>query len=205
MHFLNAPDHYVFLSVEMLLNENVLIQGEKCQLVPYSRDLVEEYHNWFKSDPELLELTGSDILTLEEEFANQESWRTDPDKLTFLIRDTTDRSTGCQSPLCGDINLFLSQEEDDEGCQTERVVGEVNLMIARIESRRKGIAVEALTLFEEYALQHIPNLSVFIAKIQAHNEASINLFQKRGYKSYKDVPCFNEVHLIKDIDAVLSE
>jgi hypothetical protein len=92
----------------MLLNENTIIEGDKCMLVPYTRDLVEQYHNWFVTDPSLLEATGSELLTLDEEYENQDSWRTDESKLTFLIKDITNKHyEKFSSPLCGDINCFI--------------------------------------------------------------------------------------------------
>ncbi len=44
------------------------------------------YHTWMKS-PELLELTGSEPLSLEEEFAMQRTWRDSKDKCTFIVLD----------------------------------------------------------------------------------------------------------------------
>ena len=188
--------------IQMLLNEETIITGSKCKLVPYTRDLVEQYHSWFLSYPELLETTGSDLLTLDEEYINQESWRTDESKLTFLIRDMTVESL----PLCGDINCFFSEyykqdfedttgSDDDEYAQ-EGLVGEINVMVAEPGSRRKGIAEEAMGLFIEYMKTHITGLRVLIAKIQMTNTPSIRMFEKLGFKEWKRVECFGEIHFI---------
>lgn len=184
----------------MLLNENVVISGSKCMLVPYTKDLVETYHGWFVCDAELLDLTGSDLLSLEGEFVNQESWRTDPEKLTFLIRDLTLND----SPLCGDINAFFSEfyvsdwTGDDAEPSSEAMgkVAEINLMIAEKTSRRKGIAEDALRLFTEYVVRNVDAVKLFVAKIQIHNAGSIALFEKLGFSQFKRVECFNEVHYI---------
>lgn len=51
----------------MRLNENVSIIAEKFTLVPYKEKHVEKYHKWMKN-PEMLELTASEPLTLQEEY-----------------------------------------------------------------------------------------------------------------------------------------
>jgi len=187
----------------MRLNENTVLEGTRCILVPYSRDLVEQYHNWFVADPELLDATGSDLLTIEEEYENQESWRTDETKLTFLIRDRTIAG----NPLCGDINCFFSDFEKDQfvdcehdSSQPQGLVGEINIMIAEKSSRRKGIAEEALEMFTDFMKSNVTNLRALVAKIQMKNHASINLFQKMGYVEFKRVDCFEEVHYLLKLD-----
>ena len=189
--------------LDMRLNEGVTLHGTKCSLVPYTKDLVETYHEWFVNDPELLETTCSELLTLEEEFANQESWRSDESKLTFLIRDTTIPD----HPLCGDINCFLSPYYAEDWAMEEvesaanpvshGVVGELNLMVAEKHSRRKGIAEEAMRLFTEYMLIELKDLKILVAKIQISNAPSIALFEKLGFTEWKRIECFNEVHFVK--------
>ncbi|KAI1338986.1 acetyltransferase domain-containing protein [Xylariaceae sp. FL0016] len=114
----------------MRLNEHTAVSASNVLLVPYDARHVLKYHEWM-SDPAIREATASDELTLEEEFENQQSWRTSHDKLTFIICtpadghdhrelasvkdgrvfaghvDTPDR-------MVGDINLFLTPWEDDE-------------------------------------------------------------------------------------------
>ncbi len=185
----------------MRLNEDVIIEGSKCILVPYTKDLVEQYHSWFVADPELLDATGSELLTIEEEYENQESWRTDESKLTFLIRD----KTTSEQMLCGDINCFFSDFEKDQFVDCEEsspdgLVGEINIMIAEKASRRKGIAEEALEIFTQYMQKNIVNLRVLVAKIQMKNKASIRLFEKMGYVEFKRVECFEEIHYVLKLD-----
>lgn len=52
--------------------------------------------------PELLYLTGSEPLTLEEEFTNHRSWLEDPTKYTFIVFSKNGR-------MIGDVNLFFSE------------------------------------------------------------------------------------------------
>ena len=184
----------------MLLNDCVILKGTKCLLVPYTKDLVEKYHSWFVNDADLLELTGSELLSIEEEYINQESWRTDEQKLTFLIRDCTLENEA----LCGDINAFFSEyfeedwtDSDIDSTKPDGLVAEINLMIAEKQSRRKGIAREALELFTSFVMENIPNVKLLVAKIQIGNAASIKLFESQGYHEFKRVECFNEIHFIK--------
>lgn len=59
-------------------DDNFRIIGEKVVLVPYRQSHVTKYHLWM-GDEEILRLTGSDRLTLEEEFEMQRSWTEDTD------------------------------------------------------------------------------------------------------------------------------
>ena len=93
----------------MKQNLDTVLVGTRVVLVPYDGKYVEAYHAWMQ-DPELLRLTASEKLTLEEERANQISWREDPAKLTFiaLLRE---RCFGAGEPfpvgaMAGDVNLF---------------------------------------------------------------------------------------------------
>ncbi|KZS91818.1 hypothetical protein SISNIDRAFT_456399 [Sistotremastrum niveocremeum HHB9708] len=68
----------------MRLNSRTAIAGSKVVLVPYRKEHVPIYHQWMSS-PELLRLTASEPLTLEQEYDMQEKWLVDEDKLTFII------------------------------------------------------------------------------------------------------------------------
>lgn len=61
----------------------VSLVGKKVILVPYMNKHVPKYHEWMQ-DPFLLEATGSEPLTLEEEYDMQLSWTQDPNS-TLLI------------------------------------------------------------------------------------------------------------------------
>lgn len=127
----------------MRLNYETVLVGDKCVLVPYRKEHVMRYHEWMKS-PAMLEATGSEPLSLKEEYEMQESWRDDHEKCTFIVlsRDrvceipsmmlpnyaTADDSKFSDyeddgfvhktlSAMAGDVNLFLSEEQgeyDDE-------------------------------------------------------------------------------------------
>lgn len=184
-----------------------------CTLIPYERIHVPIYHSWM-STPELLNATASEPLTLEEEYANQISWKQDPTKYTYIILDnslcdllpsgsaeiTKERQTKLEESLelenegekyicamAGDVNLFLHDYLEDEG--------ELEIMIANPLSRHKGLAIESLKLLMQYSKEYL-NIHKFVAKISKGNQASLSLFQKYLHfriREYVDV--FEEYEL----------
>jgi RimJ/RimL family protein N-acetyltransferase len=101
-------------------------------------------------DPDLLEATGSEPLSYEEEVEMQQSWRDDEMKCTFIVHAAElcfpavkkfEPSTETESSdenkflveenldaMIGDVNLFLSEiYESDESDENENAeIGEVN-------------------------------------------------------------------------------
>lgn len=53
------------------------VEGGKVILVPYTAAHVPKYHEWMR-DPALLQATGSEPLSLDEEYQMQHSWTVDP-------------------------------------------------------------------------------------------------------------------------------
>jgi len=175
-------------------------------------------------DPELRAATASEPLTLEEEYAMQDSWRTDTDKLTF-IACMSDPLT--QSPkthlrvgeddaphnMIGDINLFLtpdSEEDDDE--EKQAIVGEIEIMIASKAHQGQGLGREILLMFIWYILRSYSDIvseyhrnnrngrSSYIrylrVKIDHNNLRSVKLFENVGFQKVSDEPnYFGEVEL----------
>lgn len=128
------------------------------------------------SDADLQKATASETLTLEEEYAMQESWRTDADKLTFIACLPLDEpaaevplngNVSCER-MIGDINLFLFVDEDDldDGVDDKplthpsavSVIGEIELMIARKDLHRQGYGRAALLTFIDYILLNQNNI-----------------------------------------------
>jgi RimJ/RimL family protein N-acetyltransferase len=155
------------------------LHGNLVQLVPYRKLFVQRYHEWMQSE-ELLILTASEPLSIEEEYEMQLSWKNDPKKCTFIVlttnKDGSDRVGKYQDShhdvqcMIGDVNLFLNK--DDEGNR----VAEIDIMIAEHEFRRSGCGREAVKLMIWYA-KHIGITKLF-AKINEVNSASIRLFQR---------------------------
>lgn len=169
----------------MLLNDDTVLSldGTATVLVPYTSSHVQVYHGWM-ADPEILRLTCSERLSLEEEYANQESWRSDPKKLTFIILDS-----GRDNTMAGDVNLYLNGDEGE---------GEIEVMVAEPTSRRRGIAASALRMMMAYAADKL-GVCRFVAKILEDNLPSVRLFEKIGFVQTRHVKAFGEVHYALDV------
>jgi RimJ/RimL family protein N-acetyltransferase len=123
------------------------------------------------------------LLSLQEEFENQRSWREDSEKLTFIVclndvytgrlgsvTSHLDGNGDCDdaiiagtddnpTSMIGDINIFL--HDSSSGSSTEGVkylTGELNLMIARQHFRGQGIGQEVLMSFVSYLLEDLNDI-----------------------------------------------
>jgi RimJ/RimL family protein N-acetyltransferase len=205
----------------MLLNYKTAIVGKHCLLVPYRPEHVERYHNWML-DPALLEATGSEPLSLEEEYEMQQSWRDDSEKVTFIILSRQDcvmqeenqgefsieANLAC---MVGDVNLFLSDEDesdsddDDDGASREdkpmhketlqHRQAEIDIMIAETSARGNGFGKEAACLMMMYGAKSL-NIRRYFAKINEDNKVSRSLFgSKLGFQQCAYAECFRQVEL----------
>ncbi|PVU89565.1 hypothetical protein BB559_005062 [Furculomyces boomerangus] len=173
-------------------NENLVLDGKNVILVPYRKEHVERYNEWMKSE-ELLELTDSEPLSLQEEYEMQESWKNDNDKCTFILLS---KEPGTKSNaqnwrdlnrMVGDVNLYINDIYDKERA-------EIEVMIAEPEFRGKGIASEALKILMCYALKAL-GISKFYCRILEKNVQSIKLFSNLGYKITERSEYFKQVTL----------
>jgi RimJ/RimL family protein N-acetyltransferase len=150
----------------------------------------------------------------------QRSWRTDPDKLTFIACLPTDapvsnpkrpnvvgRKDDAPKSMLGDINLFLTPaDEDPKGC-----IGELELMIAPTEARRRGYGRAALLAFLMYMQKNLDailqeystSLEQASQKSDAEAETStskmclLQLRVKIGSKNEKSINLFTSVGFVK--------
>ncbi|KAJ8066385.1 hypothetical protein OCU04_005452 [Sclerotinia nivalis] len=190
----------------MLINGHTAVCTNKVLLVPYEESHVITYHNWMK-DEEIQQATASEPLSLEEEYAMQRSWRTDHDKLTFIIclPDKVNASeeirkgvSDAPRKMIGDINLFLTEaDEDEEGC-----IGEIEIMIAESSARGNGLGRSAVLTFMEYLRRHLERImEEYREGIQGKKEgAKMKLLQLRvkiGGKNVGSIRLFESVGFVK--------
>ncbi|CAF96028.1 unnamed protein product, partial [Tetraodon nigroviridis] len=155
----------------MRINENTLLEGEKVVLVPYNKNHVPRYHEWMKS-PELQQLTASEPLTLDQEYAMQKSWREDRDKCTFIVLDKqrwADASVEEEECMVGDVNIFLTDP-------TEPSWAELEVMIAEPSYRGKGFGKEVTRMMMSYGINKL-GIKKFQVKIGLNNQISISMFK----------------------------
>ena len=194
----------------MRVNENTRLIGRKIVLVPYKKYHVLKYHSWMK-DPELLEKTASEPLTLDEEYEMQDKWWKDADKCTFIILDKQlceewrvnnghgseklieDEDEAC---MVGDVNLFFNNnqfdnDDADGDSKGNRVEAELEVMIAESSARGKGLGKEAVILMLNFGYHHL-SVQTFVVKIGDNNKESIHLFAKLGFHFTSHSECFHE-------------
>ncbi|RYP77177.1 hypothetical protein DL769_003487 [Monosporascus sp. CRB-8-3] len=151
----------------MRFNENIAVATSKVLLVPYDAHHVLRYHEWMQ-DPAIQEATASEPLTLDEEYENQQSWRTSHDKLTFIVcqalgsgndpgasdavrGDESHAGDRCSSAVTGD--MVHAGEVDTP----ERMVGDINLFLTPWEDDEDGGEREINGLVTDGAVDSIPN------------------------------------------------
>ncbi|XP_052178246.1 uncharacterized protein LOC127792008 isoform X1 [Diospyros lotus] len=168
------------------------LEGEKVILVPYMKEHVAKYHEWMQ-DPALLQATGSEPLSLQEEYQMQLSWTQDPHKQTFIVLDKElvagefIHGHAHVEAMVGDVNIYMNDLDDSE-------MAEIEIMIAEPKSRGKGLGKEAILMMMRFAIENF-SIHVFRAKIGESNEASLSLFWKMGFKEVSYSEIFKEVTL----------
>ncbi|XP_071878844.1 alpha/beta-tubulin-N-acetyltransferase 9 isoform X4 [Bombus fervidus] len=135
---------------------------------------------------ELRYFTGSEMLTLEEEFQMQKRWHQDQDKCTFIILEKTAFTTSGNEieAMIGDTNLFFNESDQPN-------TAEVEIMIANVTYRRKKRGWEAMILMLLYGIS-VLNVTKYIAKIKFDNEKSIKMFEKLGFHKVERSQVFQE-------------
>jgi RimJ/RimL family protein N-acetyltransferase len=179
------------------------------------------YHEWMQ-DPKILEATGSEPLTMDEEIEMQQSWRDDDGKCTFIVlaRELTTlkendnqidiaENTGA---MIGDVNLFLSEIEDDEeersdhdgdasrtGANNDKkqkpeLQAEIDIMIAEKDFQGKGMGRAATCMMLIYGAKSL-DIKRFFCKINEDNESSLKLFKSIGFVQCAYAACFKQIEL----------
>jgi RimJ/RimL family protein N-acetyltransferase len=194
----------------MRKNYETILCGDKVVLVPYRPQHVEKYHQWMKC-PFLLEMTGSEPLSYEEEVQMQISWKDDENKCTFIllskelcskflaVTETCNNLfiddnflTKSLDAMIGDVNLFLSDEDEDAGssdgddrhCEVmgfRQKQAELDIMVAEESFRGQGIGKESVCIMMMYGAEEL-GVRKFVVKIKENNTRSRLLFKVRTHK-----------------------
>ncbi|KAJ6723789.1 N-ACETYLTRANSFERASE 9 [Salix koriyanagi] len=170
----------------------VSLEGEKVILVPYMEAHVPKYHQWMQ-DPFLLQATGSEPLSLQDEYTMQLSWTQDPLKRTFIVLDKELIQAGFVhgdphvEAMVGDVNIFMNDLDDPQ-------MAEIEIMIAEPKSRGKGLGKESVLMMMAYAVQDL-GIHVFRAKIGESNGSSLHMFLNMGFQETSRSEIFKEVTL----------
>ncbi|KRY47244.1 NADPH--cytochrome P450 reductase [Trichinella britovi] len=171
----------------MRLNGRTSVSGRLVVLVPYGKAHVARYHQWMQCDI-LRAQTGSEQLSLEDEYKMQKSWQEDEDKLTFIVvakqlwQESRFDDVGA---MVGDVNLFFTPDQRS---------AEVEVMIAEPAWRGRGLGKEAVKMMLVYAFQQL-HVERFVAKIRSDNEPSLALFQSLQFEQFCRVDVFQELHM----------
>ncbi|XP_011312705.1 N-acetyltransferase 9-like protein isoform X2 [Fopius arisanus] len=182
----------------MKTNSNTRITGIRVVLVPYREEHVEKYHEWMKS-PELQHLTGSEPLSLDDEYKMQKSWREDEDKCTFIILDADmySRTNNEIESMIGDTNLYFNDADDGHAAECE-------IMIAEEKARGRKFGWEAMILMLRYGIE-VLKVSKYSAKIKMNNEKSIRMFEKLKFTEVSRSEIFKEISFSRNIEKEWSE
>ena len=154
---------------------------------------------------------------MEEELENQQSWRDDDTKCTFIVlardacgtipsggADDSDFVTRNLHAMVGDVNLFLSDEEDEEEVDPfappkelppPQKQAEVDIMIAESAFHGKGLGKEATSLMMLFGAKKL-GFRRYFCKINEDNAASKSLFEnKLGFIEKQYVAVFKQYEL----------
>ncbi|XP_021910357.1 N-acetyltransferase 9-like protein isoform X1 [Carica papaya] len=170
----------------------VSLEGKRVILVPYMEAHVPKYHNWMQ-DHGLLQATGSEPLSLDQEYQMQLSWTQDPLKRTFIVLDKElvegefVHGDPRVEAMVGDVNIYMNDLDDMQ-------LAEIEIMIAEPKSRGKGLGKESVLMMMAHAVQTL-GVHMFRAKIGESNGASLNLFRKLGFEEVSYSEVFKEVTL----------
>ncbi|CAB4304538.1 unnamed protein product [Prunus armeniaca] len=197
--------------------DRVSLEGGRVILVPYMKEHVPKYHEWMQ-DPALLQATGSEPLTLDQEYQMQLTWTQDPNNSAsqglIFPGKKEEGSIGFGLVIESRLLLYwisswLWANSTMGRPHVEAMVGDVNLymndlddpqmaeieiMIAEPKSRGKGLGKESALMMMAFAVENL-GIHIFRAKIGELNGASLSLFRKLGFEETSYSEIFKEVTL----------
>mmetsp|Transcript_14144 Transcript_14144/g.21727 ORF Transcript_14144/g.21727 Transcript_14144/m.21727 type:complete len:245 (-) Transcript_14144:194-928(-) len=128
----------------MRLNYDTVLAGSKAVLVPYRPEHVPTYHKWML-DSHLLEMTGSEPLTMEEEIDMQQTWRDDETKCTFIVLATSD---------CESLPITTTPTVNDDGAPADHA-----------SAHPAATAITNLSLIDQNLFELSQNLKAMVGDV----------------------------------------
>ncbi|CAK7349092.1 unnamed protein product [Dovyalis caffra] len=182
----------------------VSLEGKKVILVPYMEAHVPKYHHWMQ-DPLLLQATGSEPLSLQDEYQMQLSWTQDPLKRTFIVLHKELIHGGFVpgdphvEAMVGDVNIFMNDLDDPQIAEIEIMIAEpkrrcygLDFTLGKsrsydhvVSNRGKGLGKESVLMMMAYSVQNL-GTRLFRAKIGESNGSSLNIDSDLRACAHKD-------------------
>ncbi len=136
-------------------------------------------------------MIATEPVSLEQEYVHWREWMTDPTRLCLLVMDD-------ERGFAGDVNVFLREEESEEGSGTTLRIAELSVMICPESMRQRGHASRALSLLFELLRDH-KIADVLEAHVLAKNAPSIALFRKLGFEVQSENEAFGELVMTRQL------
>eukprot|EP00922_Rhytidocystis_sp_ex-Travisia-forbesii_P063915 GHVS01095045.1.p1 GENE.GHVS01095045.1~~GHVS01095045.1.p1 ORF type:complete len:226 (+),score=50.19 GHVS01095045.1:154-831(+) len=188
--------------------DDKFLEGDKVVLVKFQDYMVDKYYQWMQQES-IMFLTGSEPMSredIEELRTKQQCQRrmfivVDKDCLRcsasplsaqdyiramagdvccFFSSDPTSTTTPTTTTTPTSTTTTATTTSCTSPLLTHPYVGELSIMIAESNFRRKGLAREALELMMCHCAEQC-SVGTFVAKLKQSNEPSVRLFENLGF------------------------
>ncbi|KAE8659402.1 Auxin-responsive family protein [Hibiscus syriacus] len=141
----------------------VSLEGQKVIMVPYMEAHVPKYHMWMQ-DPALLEATGSEPLSLQQE-TDMEMVNDDP-------------------AMVGDVNIYMNDLDDPQLAEIEIMIAEPKRDLRRLliaKSPRRANAKKVVFLDQPMFVQSLADCNIGVAGDRSKATGAFVVVWQCGY------------------------